>query len=373
MTMGDTEEELRDSWDDDIDIFNDEARVERLSAIAQLQNQNEEQEEYLECSPATPIHGPRESSNSTIGMVGAVAPRRKSFGLPFCTACGASQHASAKKCDNCGNDMAGTEESSHEDEAEIPNLEQYFDRAVPKGKTIHCNVYRDGAGWGYPSFTVCSSRGGGRTIMKARKRKKSMKANYTLSRCTGGEERVLGKVRARDGNMMRATAMIFDVYSTGASPRSCGDTNLIRGELAHVNFESKAWGERRALRFKATLPSLEQDGRPTVLKQGDDSGGLSEMARSGTRDQTVTLGSREPTINRATGRCSMDFKGRVTQSSVKNMQMSVMGAHKKLEDAVTLQFGKTGEDAFVMDVSYPLSLTQAFGICLALFENDGHA
>ena len=41
MTMGDTEEELRDSWDDDIDIFNDEARVERLSAIAQLQNQNE--------------------------------------------------------------------------------------------------------------------------------------------------------------------------------------------------------------------------------------------------------------------------------------------------------------------------------------------
>ena len=55
------------------------------------------------------------------------------------------------------------------------------------------------------------------------------------------------------------------------------------------------------------------------------------------------------------------------------MVSCLQGAHKKLEDAVTLQFGKTGEDAFVMDVSYPLSLTQAFGICLALFENDGHA
>ena len=38
------------------------------------------------------------------------------------------------------------------------------------------------------------------------------------------------------------------------------------------------------------------------------------------------------------------------------------------DELVLLQFGRIGDDAFNMDVSYPFSIVQAFGICLSSFD-----
>ena len=59
-----------------------------------------------------------------------------------------------------------------------------------------------------------------------------------------------------------------------------------------------------------------------------------------------------------------DFRGRVTQPSKKNFQLTDDFDEKR----VYLQFGRNGKDAFNLDVSYPFSLYQAFAVCLSSFD-----
>ncbi|KAL1831191.1 hypothetical protein ACET3Z_000842 [Daucus carota] len=84
-------------------------------------------------------------------------------------------------------------------------------------------------------------------------------------------------------------------------------------------------------------------------------------------------------------RC-LNFRGRVTVASVKNFQLiaatqsAAAGAPTPSQpaqpaqpaqpdhDKVILQFGKIGKDMFTMDYRYPLSLFQAFAICLSSFD-----
>lgn len=83
--------------------------------------------------------------------------------------------------------------------------------------------------------------------------------------------------------------------------------------------------------------------------------------------------------------CLVDFKGRASVASVKNAQFvestsiydivgngrSNAGELMQANDAekdYCLQLGKTTEDCFNMDFRYPLSLLQAFAICIARFD-----
>ncbi|GAB2224867.1 hypothetical protein Droror1_Dr00005645 [Drosera rotundifolia] len=69
----------------------------------------------------------------------------------------------------------------------------------------------------------------------------------------------------------------------------------------------------------------------------------------------------------------LNFKGRVTVSSVKNFQL--VAAMEPFHDVpaleqekVILQFGKIAKDVFTMDYRYPLSAFQAFAISLSSFD-----
>lgn len=61
---------------------------------------------------------------------------------------------------------------------------------------------------------------------------------------------------------------------------------------------------------------------------------------------------------------NMDFNGRVTSKSKKNLQLT-----DEFDDSkVYLQFGRLTDNKFSMDVAYPFSLYQAFAICLSTFD-----
>lgn len=78
----------------------------------------------------------------------------------------------------------------------------------------------------------------------------------------------------------------------------------------------------------------------------------------------------------------LNFHGRVTVASVKNFQIvhqddgtSTISLNIHYEswmvetvNYIILQFGRIGEDAFTMDVQYPMSLMQAFAITLTSFD-----
>ena len=62
----------------------------------------------------------------------------------------------------------------------------------------------------------------------------------------------------------------------------------------------------------------------------------------------------------------LNFQGRVTECSVKNFQLQMR--YPEFSEDVALQFGRVGKDRFVMDVKYPLSPLQAFGICVCCLD-----
>lgn len=58
---------------------------------------------------------------------------------------------------------------------------------------------------------------------------------------------------------------------------------------------------------------------------------------------------------------TLNFHGRVTRASVKNFQLVRPEDHNH----VVLQHGRVGQDTFTMDVAWPLSMIQAFAVCLS--------
>ena len=58
----------------------------------------------------------------------------------------------------------------------------------------------------------------------------------------------------------------------------------------------------------------------------------------------------------------LDFNKRVTRESVKNFQLV------DEKDNIILQFGRCGDNVFIMDFKFPLSPIQAFAICLTSIE-----
>lgn len=89
--------------------------------------------------------------------------------------------------------------------------------------------------------------------------------------------------------------------------------------------------------------------------------------------------------------CIVDFRSRATCVSVKNFQLVhseptnelMRDKYRKLhpeyvyedqgtvslpQEHVLLQLGKVGKDCFNMDFQYPLSMLQAFAICLSRFD-----
>ena len=75
--------------------------------------------------------------------------------------------------------------------------------------------------------------------------------------------------------------------------------------------------------------------------------------------------NKRPRWDEAAGGHTLNFRGRVTEKSVKNFQLKCNDLSG--EDTV-LQFGRVDKNRFTMDFGYPLSPLQAFAICLASLD-----
>lgn len=60
----------------------------------------------------------------------------------------------------------------------------------------------------------------------------------------------------------------------------------------------------------------------------------------------------------------LNFNGRVDKASVKNFQL----IDEFDDNRIHMQFGRIGKQNFNMDVAFPFSLFQAFGIALSSFD-----
>jgi tubby-related protein 1 len=185
-------------------------------------------------------------------------------------------------------------------------------------------------------------------------------------------------------------------YSKKVSPRvPSGNYNI-----AHIAYELNVFGTRGPRRMQCTIHSIPasaiEDGgsapTPSELTRSLEGSFSSSFSKS--MEQLVEFSSSSltevPVGSQSKGgplilknksprwheqlQCwCLNFRGRVTVASVKNFQL--VAAKEPSQpvtqgdpDKVILQFGKIGKDIFTMDYCYPLSVFQAFAICLSSFD-----
>eukprot|EP00002_Diphylleia_rotans_P018794 TRINITY_DN3637_c0_g1_i1.p1 TRINITY_DN3637_c0_g1~~TRINITY_DN3637_c0_g1_i1.p1 ORF type:complete len:522 (-),score=104.37 TRINITY_DN3637_c0_g1_i1:238-1803(-) len=144
-------------------------------------------------------------------------------------------------------------------------------------------------------------------------------------------------------------------------------------ELGHVKFLEK---HPRDMMFLVPTPTGDQ---VPLVQSASDSGSKSKSRlfesyrQSGGPGQIrpVSLRTKKPTWDEELHGFVLEFYGRVTQRSSKNMQLVVEKA-EGLPDAEDEKpvfiFGRTSENEFTLDFSWPLTAIQAFGVAIAAFD-----
>ncbi|KAJ3311505.1 SAM domain and HD [Boothiomyces sp. JEL0838] len=131
-------------------------------------------------------------------------------------------------------------------------------------------------------------------------------------------------------------------------------------EVAFVQYDSSILGPRGPRRIKVIIPALE-NGKPVAPLPEEEKMTLSERIADGNDQQRyLVLKNKPPQWNVDTNSFVLDFQGRVSVSSVKNFQI----IHDNDLDYISLQFGRIDKDKFTIDVQYPFTLLQGFGIAL---------
>jgi hypothetical protein len=91
---------------------------------------------------------------------------------------------------------------------------------------------------------------------------------------------------------------------------------------------------------------------------------LLQPYKAGNRAEMVVLKNKAPVWREQTKTNVLNFHGRVKLPSMKNFQI----IDPLAIDDVLMQFGRCGEDTFILDFKYPLTMLQAFGIALTSFN-----
>lgn len=170
----------------------------------------------------------------------------------------------------------------------------------------------------------------------------------------------LGKVRAN------FVGTQFVIYDNGVNPER-ETTSGARG----------ARRELGAVLYGANIGGNHPREMTVVLPKGDYKAGTDGIIdRFQKNDSTVyVLHQKKPQWNEKLKAFTLNFHGRVTRASVKNFLLVYKGdyedeeAYSSLESGkVSLLFGKKGTNKFSMDVRWPLSIYQAFSICMSSFD-----
>ena len=112
------------------------------------------------------------------------------------------------------------------------------------------------------------------------------------------------------------------------------------------------------------------DGDAASLPPPDDGEAtLAERWKAGERDGLLRLRNKEPEWSDELGTYTLEYNGRATLASVKNIQLAADAAVEGGHAELYFQLGKVSDDRFNVDWKAPLSAMQAFGVALSAFDS----
>jgi len=137
-------------------------------------------------------------------------------------------------------------------------------------------------------------------------------------------------------------------------------------DMACVTYEKNRVSNKGPRKMRIAIPSVRED-KAEFTEWTHESLKSSKMVQAlksvSTKDMVIML-NKPPRWNAKKKAYMLDFKGRVTRSSVKNFQL-VDAIRDPEHNRVILQHGRVGVNKFTMDVQHPMSLLQAFAIALS--------
>jgi len=199
-------------------------------------------------------------------------------------------------------------------------------------------------------------------------------------------ESYVGKVRSD------RKAQEYTLYDDGASfdGKDKGGKSELRCELLHVNF-SNSLRNRNPGAMTVVVPEVDSEGGMVPARPKDAAGQLNERLKRGDLGGLMELKNREPKWNPTSNMYQLDFHGRATLASCKNIQLHpkhgeqadvsfLMGkaderpcpacARHARPPTTAASAAQVEENKFNVDFKAPFSALQAFAFALIVFDNS---
>lgn len=250
-------------------------------------------------------------------------------------------------------------------------LEEFCTKPAPQGFTMKCRVTRDKKGLdrhAFPTYFLHLEREDGKKIflLAGRKRKKSKTSNYLISvdatDLSRGGDSFIGKLRS---NVIGTKFTVYDRGIKYGKPSLTSDRSNMREELAVICYETNVLGFKGPRKMTVVIPGMNAQHERVPFRPNTERETILTRWQNKHMDNLIELSNKTPIWNDETQSYVLNFRGRVTQASVKNFQI----VHQSDPEYIVMQFGRVADDLFTVDYNYPMNAVQAFAIALSSFDS----
>lgn len=243
-------------------------------------------------------------------------------------------------------------------------------------KNTQCQVMRIKKGFLFPKvYYVFSLEGTNETVLVARRHRRSSGAAsfhiYAADSVESLADELKPVARLHANIMGTEYSLVADNDDFHAEQDGIEYPSRTH-ELAAMVYAPSTMGKRGPRKLTVVIPKLVGSGESAwdLVPASTPAGSLISryQAMSAGRvsqcNTCVILPNRPPRWNQKRGAFCLDFKGRITRPSVKNLQL----ASEDDLDRTLLQFGRVAPDGFVLDYAFPMAPLQAFGVALTALD-----
>uniref|UniRef100_F7AX33 Tubby-like protein n=2 Tax=Ciona intestinalis TaxID=7719 RepID=F7AX33_CIOIN len=254
---------------------------------------------------------------------------------------------------------------------DLDDLESFCMKPAPQGYTIKCRISRDNKGidrHSYPTYYLHYERDDGKKIfiLAGRKRKRSKTSNYLISvdatDLSRDGESYIGKLRS---NIMGTKFTVYDHGIKLGKPGINIDRDNLREELVAVCYETNVLGFKGPRKMTVIIPGMNISHERVKFKPNHERETILSRWQNRNMENLIELSNKTPVWNEETQSYVLNFRGRVTQASVKNFQI----VHQSDPEYIVMQFGRVEDNVFTVDYNYPMNAVQAFAIALSSFDS----